>query len=131
ELDKAKNKKKSKEGKDVIKKIKKALGERVKDVVASSRLVDAPAVVVVADDDMTVQMQQILKSMGQGDLPESTPILEINLDNPVVKKIAEATDEKYVNDLSQVLLDQALLNEGVMLKDPSGFVKRLNTLLAR
>jgi len=131
ELDKAENKKKSKEGKDVIKKIKKALGERVKDVVASSRLVDAPAVVVVADDDMTVQMQQILKSMGQGDLPESTPILEINLDNPVVKKIAESTDEEYVNDLSQVLLDQALLNEGVMLKDPSGFVKRLNTLLAR
>ncbi len=131
ELDKDESKKKSKEGKDVVKKIKKALGERVKDVVVSTRLVDAPAVVVVDDDDMSVQMQQILKSMGQSDMPESTPILEINLDSPVVKKIADTDDETYITDLSQVLLDQALLNEGVMLKNPADFVKRLTALLSR
>ncbi|MDD3824207.1 MAG: molecular chaperone HtpG, partial [Sphaerochaetaceae bacterium] len=100
ELDKDESKKKKKEGKDVIKKIKKALGERVKDVVVSSRLVDAPAVVVVDDNDMTVQMQQILKSMGQSDMPESTPLLEINLDSPVVRKIADSEDEAFVADLS-------------------------------
>jgi molecular chaperone HtpG len=131
ELDKDESKKKKKEGKDVVKKIKKALGERVKDVVVSTRLVDAPAVVVVDDDDMSVQMQQILKSMGQTNMPESTPILEINVDSPVVKKIADSDDEAYVSDLSQVLLDQALINEGVMLKNPAEFVKRLNTLLSR
>lgn len=131
ELDKDESKKKKKEGKDVIKKIKKALGERVKDVVVSSRLVDAPAVVVVDDNDMTVQMQQILKSMGQSDMPESTPILEINLDSPVVRKIADSEDEAFVADLSQVLLDQALINEGVMLKNPADFVKRLTSLLSR
>jgi molecular chaperone HtpG len=131
ELDKEEGKKKKKAGKDVVKKIKNALGDRVKDVVVSTRLVDAPAVVVVDDDDMTVQMQQILKSMGQADMPESTPILEINVDSPVVKKIADAEDENFINDLSQVLLDQALLNEGVMLKNPADFVKRLNALLSR
>jgi molecular chaperone HtpG len=131
ELDKEESKKKSKEGKDVVKKIKKALGDRVKDVVVSTRLVDAPAVIVVDDNDMSVQMQQILKSMGQGDMPESTPILEINLDSPVVKKIAESEDDAFVADLSQVLLDQALINEGVMLKNPADFVKRLNALLSR
>lgn len=131
ELDKDEVKKKKKEGKDVVKKIKKALGERVKDVVVSTRLVDAPAVVVVDDNDMSVQMQQILKSMGQSDMPESTPILEINLDSPVVKKIAESEDDAFVADLSQVLLDQALINEGVMLKNPADFVKRLNALLSR
>ncbi len=131
ELDKDESKKKKKEGKDVIKKIKKALGERVKDVVVSSRLVDAPAVVVVDDNDMTVQMQQILKSMGQSDMPESPPILEINLDSPVVRKIADSEDEAFVADLSQVLLDQALINEGVMLKNPADFVKRLTSLLSR
>jgi molecular chaperone HtpG len=131
ELDKEESKKKSKEGKDVVKKIKKALGDRVKDVVVSTRLVDAPAVIVVDDNDMSVQMQQILKSMGQGDMPESTPILEINLDNPVVKKIADSDDSEFVSDLSQVLLDQAMINEGVMLKNPADFVKRLNALLAR
>lgn len=119
------------EAQQVVEKIKKALLERVKDVVVSTRLVDAPAVVVVEDHDMTVQMQQILKAMGQGDLPETTPILEVNLDNEIVKKIAASDDESFIEDLSHVLLDQALLNEGVMLKDPGDFVKRLNSLLAR
>jgi molecular chaperone HtpG len=119
------------EAQQVVEKIKKALLERVKDVVVSTRLVDAPAVVVVEDHDMTVQMQQILKAMGQGDLPETTPILEVNLENEIVKKIAASDDESFIEDLSHVLLDQALLNEGVMLKDPGDFVKRLNSLLAR
>jgi molecular chaperone HtpG len=82
-------KKKSKEGKSVAKKIKEALKDRVKDVVISSRLVDAPSVVVVDENDMSVQMQQILKQMGQGDMPESTPILEINIDHPMVTRIAD------------------------------------------
>jgi molecular chaperone HtpG len=129
ELDKEKSKKKSKEGKDVVKKIKKALGKRVKDVVVSTRLVDVPAVVVVDDDDMSVQMQQILKAMGQSDMPESTPILEINVDNNIIKKIADSTDEKYIENMSFVLLDQALLSEGVMPKDPTEFAKRVNELL--
>ncbi len=119
------------EAHQVVEKIKKALAERVKDVVISTRLVDAPAVVVVEEHHMTVQMQQILKAMGQGDLPETTPILEVNLENEIVKKIAASEDESFIEDLSHVLLDQALLNEGVMLKDPGDFVKRLNSLLAR
>ncbi len=131
ELDKEESKKKAKEGKSVLKKIKKALDKRVKDVVASTRLVDAPAVVVVDDNDPSVQMQQMLKAMGQTEMPETTPILEVNLESPIVKKIADSEDEAFVNDLSQVLLDQALINEGVMPKDPAEFVKRLNALLAR
>ena len=131
DLDKDESKKKAKEGKSVLKKIKKALDKRVKDVVASTRLVDAPAVVVVDDNDPSVQMQQMLKAMGQADLPEITPILEINLDSPIVKKIDDSEDEDFISDMAQVLLDQALLNEGVMLKHPAEFVKRLNSLLSR
>ncbi len=131
ELDKDASKKKAKEGKAVLEKIKKALGDRVKDVVASTRLVDAPAVVVVDDNDPSVQMQQMLKSMGQTDFPETTPILEVNLESPMVKKIEASEDDTFIADLSQVLLDQALLNEGVMLKNPADFVKRLNALLSR
>ena len=92
-------------------------------------MVDVPAVVVVDDDDMSVQMQQILKAMGQSDMPESTPILEINVDNNIIKKIADSTDEKYIENMSFVLLDQALLSEGVMPKDPTEFAKRVNELL--
>lgn len=131
ELDKEESKKKKKEGKDVVKKIKKSLDKKVKDVVVSTRLVDVPAVIVVDDDEMSVQMQQIMKAMGQTDIPESAPILEINLDSPVVKKIADSDDKEYIDDMASVLLDQALINEGVMLKNPADFVKRLNTLLAK
>jgi molecular chaperone HtpG len=69
--------------------------------------------------------------MGQSDMPERAPILEINLDSPIVKKIADSEDKEYIDDLASILLDQALLNEGVMLKNPSDFVKRLNSLLSR
>ncbi|MGD9927034.1 MAG: molecular chaperone HtpG [Sphaerochaeta sp.] len=123
-------KKDTKEAKAIIKKVKKALGDKVKDVVASSRLADSPAVVVVDENDPSVQMQQILKSMGQTDFEEAKPILEINVEDPMVKKIENSNDEQYIEQLSSVLLDQALLAEGVMPKDPVGFTKRLHALLS-
>jgi molecular chaperone HtpG len=121
----------SKESESIVKKIKKALGDKVKDVVISSRLVDSPAVVVVDENDPSVQMQQILKSMGQGDFEEAKPILEVNVEDPMVKKIEQSEDSSYVEDLCSVLLDQALLAEGVMPKDPVSFTKKLHALLAR
>ena len=126
-----KEEKATKEEKALIKKIKKALGDRVKDVVASTRLTDAPAVVVVDENDPTVQMQQLLKSMGQGDFEEAKPILEVNTDDPMVRKIAESDDKEFSEELSSVLLDQALLAEGVMPKDPVAFTKKLHSLLSR
>lgn len=123
--------KESKESESLVKKIKKALGEKVKDVVVSSRLVDSPAVVVVDENDPSVQMQQLLKSMGQGDFEEAKPILEVNVDDPMVKKIETSEDEGFIADLCSVLLDQALLAEGVMPKDPVAFTKKLHSLLSR
>ena len=123
--------KESKESESLVKKIKEALGDRVKDVVVSSRLVDSPAVVVVDENDPSVQMQQLLKSMGQGNFEEAKPILEVNIDDPMVKKIETSEDASYVADLCSVLLDQALLAEGVMPKDPVAFTKKLHSLLSR
>ncbi len=122
-------KKPEKEDKKVAEKIKKALGDKVKDVKVSTRLSGVSAVVVADSNDPTVQMQQILKAMGQSDMPESAPVLEINTDDPFVKKIADSEDEKFVSDASSVLLDQALLSEGVMPKNPSEFAIRLHSLL--
>ncbi len=124
-------KKKEEEGKDVIKRMKDALGDKVKDVVVSTRLVDSPVAVVVDDNDMSVQMQQILKQMGQGEVPESKPILEINLDHPMVKKIVDSADDEYVKSMSLILLDSALIHEGVMLKNPADFVSNLHELLSK
>lgn len=131
DLKEEKSKEETKEEKSVIEKIKKALSEQVKDVVASSRLVDSPAIVVVDENDPTVQMQMMLKQMGQTDFPESKPILEVNCESDLVKKLAGSDDDAYVKDLSEVLLGQAMLAQGVMPKDPVEFTKKLNSLLAR
>ena len=122
-------KKAKEEGGAVVEKIKKALGARVKDVVVSTRLSDVSAVVVTDENDPSVQMQQLLKAMGQGDYEGSAPILEINAEDAFVKKIADSSDEGFVSDACSVLLDQALLSEGVMPKNPAEFARKLHSLL--
>ena len=87
-------KKKAKEkGSEVTNKLKKALGDRVKEVVVSSRLTDVSAVVVTDENDPSVQMQQLLKAMGQQGYEGSAPILEVNAEDPFVKKIVESKDD--------------------------------------
>jgi molecular chaperone HtpG len=115
----------------LLKKVKKALGDQVKDVRASSRLADSPSCIVVDEHDPSVQMQQILKMMGNKDLPDVKPILELNPTHPIVTKLAAATDQAVIEDTSRLLLEQALLVEGGELKDPAGFVKRLNKALEK
>ncbi len=125
------DKKESKEEKAVVKKIKKALGDLVSDVVSSSRLVDSPAIVVVDENDPSVQMQQILRQMGQSDIPEAKPILEINCEHEIIKRIADSDDDEFNKTLSEVLLGQAMLAQGVMPKDPVAFTNKLNSLLSK
>ena len=115
----------------LVRKVKRILGDAVKDVRASTRLADSPSCIVVDDKDPTMQMQQILKLMGNRDFPEVKPILELNPSHPIVAKLAAAQDESVVEDASRLLLDQALLIEGGEIKDPAGFVKRLNRALEK
>jgi molecular chaperone HtpG len=130
ELGEEKNKDAEKEAKPVIEKIKKALGARVKDVKLSRRLHDSPSCIVADENDPTIQMAQMLKAMGQASMPDIKPILEVNGDHPIVSRLKDVDDEQRVADVAGVLLDQALLVEGIKLNDPADFVKRLNRLLA-
>jgi molecular chaperone HtpG len=120
--------KREKEVKPLIEKIKKALGDRVKDVIVSHRLVEAPSCIVVDQNDPTVQLQHMMKSMGQA-APDFTPILEVNPDHEIVKRL-EGANKDLIADVSSILLDQAMLLEGAELKDPSDFVTRLNRVLS-
>jgi molecular chaperone HtpG len=122
--------KKEKEIEPVIKKIKKALGDAVKDVKSSSRLHESPCCIVADADDPSAQMRQMMAAMGQaGNLPDIQPILEINPDHEMVKKLAETKDKQVIEDVSWVLLNQALLLEGHELKDASDFAMRMNRLV--
>ena len=125
------DKKKAKEIEPVIVKIRKSLGDRVKDVRASSRLTDSPSCIVLDDRDPSLQMRQILKSMGSADLPELKPILEINPSHPIILRLSSVTDESELSDASLLLFEQAVLVEGGEIKDPAGFVKRLNSMLSK
>jgi len=118
-----------KEGGEISKKLKKALGDKVKDVVVSTRLSEVSAVVVTDENDPSVQMQQLLKAMGQSDYQGSAPILEVNPDDAFVKRIMDSKDDAFVADAASVLLDQALLSEGVMPKNPAEFARKLHSLL--
>jgi len=125
------NKEAEKEIEPVIKKIKEALGEKVKDVVISSRLSDSPSCIVADENDPTLQMQQMLKAMGQKEIPDIVPILEVNPDHEIVKKLSSVDDKDFISDISFMLLEQAMLMEGAELKKPADFVKRLNRVLSK
>ena len=129
-VDKDEAKKKEEAFKPVQEKIKKALGERVKDVVLSKRLSDSPSCIVVDENDPGIQMERMMRAMGQAG-PGVKPILEVNGDHKIVKALESASDEAYIADVSEVLLDQALLVSGAELKDPVNFVKAMNSLLSK
>tara|TARA_B100000945_G_scaffold87009_1_gene67658 strand:- start:1639 stop:3504 length:1866 start_codon:yes stop_codon:yes gene_type:complete len=124
-----KNKGAEKSFSSVIKKIKKVLGERVKDVKISGRLSDSPSCIVADENDPTAQMQELMRSMGQPDMPQIKPILEINPKHKIVLKLKDKTKQKSFNDFALLLYEQALIQEGIKLEDPSGFVKRLNDVI--
>jgi|TARA_B110000459_G_scaffold90990_1_gene101812 molecular chaperone HtpG len=118
-----------KELKSVVKKLKKVLGDNIKDVKVSNRLSESPSCIVADENDPTAQMQEIMRSMGQADMPSVKPILEINPNHVIVKKLKDMTKKKSFDDVAFLLYEQALIQEGVKLEDPSGFVERLNKVI--
>ena len=127
--EKSEDVKKSEEG--IVKRFKDLLGDSVKDVIASNRLTDTPAVIVMDENDPSWQMQKLMKQMGNmDDMPEVKPIFEINTNSELVKK-AEVLSDEDAKMLANVLLDGAYLAEGIMPKDPSTYTKNVATLLAK
>jgi molecular chaperone HtpG len=114
--------------KDLLKRMQDTLGDKVKEVRISHRLTNSPSCMVVEQHDMAVSMQKILKQAGH-QLPDIQPILEVNPDHLLVKRLNDETDEKRFEDWSRILFDQALLSEGGQLDDPAAFVSRMNELL--
>jgi molecular chaperone HtpG len=119
---------KAKSSEKLVKRMKKTLGDRVEDVRVTNRLTDSPACIVLHEHDMAMHMQRILKEAGHA-MPGSKPILEINPDHPIVKKLGGEKSKKKFDDWSDILFDQAILAEGGQLDDPSGFVTKLNKML--
>ena len=118
----------NKEHKPLLKKVKKALKDRVDAVNVSRRLVDSASCVVSGDDDLSPQVRRMLEASGQ-QIPETKPILEINVEHPLVGRLSAETDNTRFEGLSHILLDHALLAEGSQLDNPAAYVHRINELL--
>jgi len=116
----------SDEYKDILTRVKEALGDKVKEVRVTVRLTDSPACLVAADGDMSAHLARLMKMAGQ-DAPDFKPIFEINPKHPLIQRLK--SEEAKFSDWVNVLFDQALLAEGGQLDDPASFVKRLNDLL--
>ncbi|ASD67391.1 MULTISPECIES: molecular chaperone HtpG [Pseudoalteromonas] len=117
-----------KEVEGLVERVKTALGDKVKEVRFTHRLTDSPACVVADDHDMSSQMQKLMEQVGQA-VPESKPVFELNPEHQLVKHLNNEQDEDKFGQWAEVLLDQAMLAERGSLKDPAGFVSRLNKLM--
>ncbi|MEB0110883.1 molecular chaperone HtpG [Variovorax sp. RTB1] len=111
--------------KPMLEKLKAALKDKAEDVRVTTRLVDSPACLVVQDGGMSTQLARMLKQAGQP-APELKPVLEVNADHPLVKKLETSA---HFDDLANILFDQALLAEGGLPADPAAYVRRVNALL--
>ncbi len=118
------------EFKSIVEKIKETLGDAVADVKTTNRLSDSPSCVVKDPNDPMAQMAAMMKSMGQ-EVPESAPILEINPEHSIVKSLNGCPDDKMVETISWLLLDQAKMSEGMEVKDVVLFTKRLNEVMSK
>ena len=116
--------------KTLVEKIAKSLGNKIKEVKVTHRLTDSPACLVVGENDISGNLERILKAAGQN-TPDIKPVLEINPEHALIKKLSAETDGKVFDEYSSVVFDQALISEGGQLEDPVGFVKRINELLVK
>ena len=116
------------EHKSLLEKIQGALSERVEAVNVSRRLVDSSACVVASDQDLNPQVRRMLEASGQ-ELPASKPILEINVEHPLVNRLSAEADDGRFDALSNIVLDHALLAEGSQLSNPAEYVQRMNDFL--
>lgn len=124
-----KTKEQTEDFKPLLERIKTALGESVKDVRLSKTLTESPACIVYDENDPNMQMQRMMKAMGQANLPKVAPILEVNPNHTILQKLKDETDADLIGEYAKVLLGQSQLVEGEAVSDPAAFVKSLNHLL--
>ncbi|HMC35214.1 MAG TPA: molecular chaperone HtpG, partial [Myxococcales bacterium] len=118
------------ESKGLLKRIKDALGERVTEVRVSERLSESPACLVIGEHDLPERMRRALESLGQK-APQARPLLEVNVEHPLIRYLDGVTDGIRFAELAQLLYDQAALAEGAPLANAPEYVQRLNRLLVR
>lgn len=128
--DKEKQQQVEKDFSEVVARFKAVLGDKIKDVRVTHRLTSSPACIVADENDMGIHVQRMLKAAGQ-EIPTTKPILELNPDHAILKRIQNNLEDSDIENWCNVLLDQAILAEGGQLDDPASFVAKMNALLLK
>jgi len=122
------NKKEDAEKDPLLERLEKSLADEVAEVRSSQRLTDSASCLVLSEQELALHMRRMLEQAGQA-MPDSKPILEINLDHPLVKQLSEVESDEDFSEWASLLYEQAVLAEGGQLEDPAGFVQRVNRLM--
>ena len=117
------------ETKEITAKMQEILGEKVKSVRVSNRLENSLSCLVFDKNDPDFATQQILKQMGQTNLPVIKPILEINPNHEIIKKLVQ--NKVMIGEISELILDMAILSDGQNLENPAEFIANLNKFIAK
>jgi molecular chaperone HtpG len=112
----------------LLERLTTALADEVTEVRASQRLTESASCLVLSEQELAMHMRRMLEQAGQA-MPDSKPVLEVNLDHPLLKQLAGVESEDDFSDWASLLFEQAVLAEGGQLEDPAGFVQRMNRLM--
>jgi len=114
----------------LLKRLSEVLSEEVKEVRASQRLTESASCLVLSEQELAMHMRRMLEQAGQ-ELPDSKPVLEVNLDHQLLKQVSAVDSDEEFKDWAELLFEQAVLAEGGQLEDPAGFVQRVNRLMLK
>ena len=114
----------------LLKRLSETLSDEVKEVRASQRLTESASCLVLSEQDLALHMRRMLEQAGQT-LPDSKPVLEVNLEHPLLKQVSAVESDEVFKDWAELLFEQAVLSEGGQLEDPAGFVQRVNRLMLK
>ena len=112
----------------LLKRLSDALVDEVTEVRASQRLTESASCLVLSEQELAMHMRRMLEQAGQA-MPDSKPVLEVNLDHQLLKQVSDIEPEDVFKDWATLLFEQAVLAEGGQLEDPAGFVQRTNRLM--
>jgi molecular chaperone HtpG len=112
----------------LLKRLSDALSDDVTEVRVSQRLTESASCLVLSEQELAMHMRRMLEQAGQT-LPDSKPVLEVNLDHQLLKQISAIESDEEFKDWASLLFEQAVLAEGGQLEDPAGFVQRVNRLM--
>lgn len=126
QLEKANN-----EAKDMFDFMKEALPE-VKNIKLTNKLKKHP-VCLSTEGNISLEMEKVLNSMGDGQDVKAEVVLEINEDHPIATKLKDLYkhDKDILANYTKILYNQARLIEGLSVENPTELTNMICEMMSK